>query len=140
MGVVVTDTSPAAVAARVKHMRFCRNNHDADLIEAIASQLAAANARADAAEYRIVHIAAGLFPGGFDNNVAAIRDALRDKPAPVVMVQEAAKVLLAWLHGGPETTKAKDVVAFFTAMYRGKGDDFEKVVAALRAIAGGNDE
>ena len=40
----MTDTSPAAVAARVEHMRFCHNNHDADLIEALASQLAAMTA------------------------------------------------------------------------------------------------
>ena len=38
--------------------------------------LAAAEARLTDEERRIVYIAAGLFPGGFDNNVAAIRAAL----------------------------------------------------------------
>ena len=68
--------------------------HDPETIEDLRAQLAAANAWADQAEYRIVHIAAGLFPGGFDNNVAAIRDALRDKPAPAVTVQKA--ILEVW--------------------------------------------
>ena len=98
----MTDTSPAAVAARVAHMRFCHNNHDADLIEAIASQLAAANARADRsrdAALEDVAVMAHAFaaenqwhPSSVTKLVTRIL-ALRDKPAPAVTVQEAALVL-----------------------------------------------
>lgn len=116
----MTDTSPAAVAARVAHMRFCHNNHDADLIEALASQLAAAIAEAHdtgcerAAWKEIAEAAEAQLAGARDAALVEVKaavglvrvpvgstapiwdamdaiEALRDKPAPVVTVQEAAK-------------------------------------------------
>ena len=90
----MTDTSKYAVDRLVLAMNLRGNTTVANMLNALAHERDAANARADQAEYRIVHIAAGLFPGGFDNNVAARRDARRDKPAPAVTVQKA--ILEVW--------------------------------------------
>ena len=103
-----------------------------------ADELDAANARADAAEYRIVHIAAGLFPGGFDNNVAAIRDALRDKPAPGVTPK--IEVKFTWAKGDEEFwvhLKSPDGKSAGFNLGNPKG---MIATALLRAIAGGGDE
>ena len=87
----------AHLQAVVDRLNAVIDKHNTDC-EDLRAQLAAANARADQAEYRIVHIAAGLFPGGFDNNVAAIRDALRNKPAPEVTVEiDLLQVMFAQL-------------------------------------------
>ena len=112
--------------------------HDPETIEDLRAQLAAANARADQAEYRIVHIAAGLFPGGFDNNVAAIRDALRDKPAPGVTPK--IEVKFTWAKGDEEFwvhLKSPDGKSAGFNLGNPKG---MIATALLRAIAGGGDE
>jgi len=72
----------AALREQVKAERLA-NGHEKRLrLEAIAlHQTTEAERDALRAEVeRVVNIAAGLFPGGFDNNVKAIRAALDAKP------------------------------------------------------------
>ena len=139
----MTDTSPAAVAARVAHMRLCLNNHDADLIEALASQLSAANARADTARDAALVEAAERFPDGRQPwPPKAIRkaiDALRDKPAPAVTVQEAAKIVEEYLKDNYSKLTYAQAMELdpkrrreWTAWLYADGH--------IRAIAGGGDE
>ncbi|WP_065321733.1 hypothetical protein [Tritonibacter mobilis] len=60
---------------------------------------------------------------------------VRKEPAPRQSVQEAAKVLLEWLHCGPEDVPAKDFLKFFNALTKTEGDIFDRACAALRALA-----
>ena len=66
--------------------------------------------------------------------------ALRDKPAPAVTVQEAAKVLLDLLKTPSEKApiEASHIEDVWTATFRKSG--FAAVKGFLRAIAGGGDE
>ena len=152
----MTDTSPAAVAARVAHMRLCLNNHDADLIEALASQLSAANARADQARDAALVEAAAVaiarkgngeatldhpYDKGYlaacDSCAAAIL-ALRDKPAPGVAPK--IEVKFTWAKGDEEFwvhLKSPDGKSAGFNLGNPKG---MIATALLRAIAGGGDE
>ena len=130
-----------------------------DTLRKWADELAAANARADEARDTALVEAAGAleaqaldadaqakrFRGGSDpwadrtarsralrNSAAAIL-ALRDKPAPAVTVQEAARVLLDQPYGVMSVA--------FDAMEKLHGEGADLIMAAaLRAIAGGGDE
>ena len=121
--------------------------HDPETIESLTAERDAANARADQAEYRIVHIAAGLFPGGFDNNVAAIRDALRDKPVPAVLpllpdmvdAATAAGVVVWWDNEAQEIKMAVTVQeaakVLLDAFMRKDIDPLDAVDPQIEALA-----
>ena len=84
-------------------------------------------------EYSIEYIRADVA----EAELAAIL-ALRDKPAPAVTVQEAARVLLGTMTSDRKTF---DEMVDQAELTHGAGASFNKVVGnALRAIAGGGDE
>lgn len=87
----VTDTSPAAVEVMAQYYSGWARDirvqgiHSADAeyrdetantLRALSAERDAAVARAEAAETRVINISAGLFPGGYDRNIAVIRAAL----------------------------------------------------------------